>query len=1004
MDCEVRDDSLTRQLYATDASIYQITPRAVAFPRTAQEAAEVIRRAADAGWGIIPRGAGTGLVGGAIGSGLIVEFARYNQAIRELNVEARTVRVGAGVVLDNLNAFLRPHGLCFGPDVATSSRATLGGMIGNDSSGARTPVYGTTAEHLVSLEVITADGRIENVGLECEGLSSHRAAADALVERHAAAIIERLPPGLLKRRPGYGFDRYLRRRGDLTCLVAGSEGTLAGVFSAEIRLVPLPRRRGLGLLFFASVADAMQATVEILDLRPAAIEHIDRLLFDQTRGQLAFAAARALLRLDDQPAEAILIVEFMDEEVGDRLHALAARSLGMRRLICTSEREQALVWALRKAGLTLLTGRPGPAKPVTGIEDVAVRPEQLPAYVAGLRSILDPLAVEACFYGHAAAGLLHVRPVLDLHTAEGVRKLRHIADEVSALVRQFGGSIAGEHGVGIARTEYLPEHLGPELTSASRELKRLFDPREVMNPGKLLASVQGTAEPFRMDTNLRQGAGHGIRLPFLPVLGFVEKDHSFVGNLEQCDGSGVCLKHVPSMCPTYIATGEEIMSTRGRANTIRAVLEGRLGTGDGRVVDDGSPGPVQGRSGDDPLLSTELDAALGPCLSCKACKTECPSNVDLALLKAELLHARHRRAGVPLLDRVIASADRLGRIGCATAPITNRVMRWPVVRALMERLLGIAAERPLPAYAQQRFDRWFEKRPRAEGGRRGRVVLWDDTWVRYHESHIGRAAVRVLEAAGFEVVLPRGRECCGRPAFSRGLLDEAARLGRHNLALLTQHYPDVPVLFLEPSCHAMFIDEYRQLGLPGAEELARRCFGLEGFLCALLDREPWALRWMDEEVLGDREALASGENPPQPPLGRGGSAARSIPPEGGRMPPGSCPLTVAIHAHCHARALTDVSVLPRLAGRVPGVRVELLDTGCCGMAGAYGMVRDKYELSLAVARPLIEKIRALPPGSQVVACGTSCRHQIEDLAGVRPLHMAELLAAALTQLVDPGRQ
>src|SRR5437867_3784224 len=444
-DCEVALDKLTRQLYATDASIYQIEPAAVAFPRSAAQASSVIRAAIDSGLSIIPRGAGTGLVGGAIGDGLIVEFARHNRQISELNLEKHTVRVGAGVVLDQLNNFLRPHGFCFGPDVATSSRATLGGMIANNSSGARVSVYGTTADHVASVELVLADGRVETIGRNHDTLRPQRELVQKLMQGHAAEIAERMPPGLLKRWPGYGLDRCLREPDNLNNVISGSEGTLAGIMSAELKIVPLPRQKALGLIFFSSVAEAMAATVAVRDLQPAAIEHIDRVLFDQTRGQLQFQAARDLLELDAKPCPSILIVEFYDD-VAERLATVAKRRLGLRTMILTSATEMNLVWALRKAGLSLLTGRKGSAKPVTGIEDTAVRPEQLPAYVAGLQSIMEPLALEVCYYGHAAAGLLHVRPVLDLRSAADLKKFRKVADEVSALVRQFKGSLAAEHG------------------------------------------------------------------------------------------------------------------------------------------------------------------------------------------------------------------------------------------------------------------------------------------------------------------------------------------------------------------------------------------------------------------------------------------------------------------------------------------------------------------------------------------------------------------------------
>src|SRR5213083_1625810 len=495
--CDVRFDNLTRQLYATDASIYQIEPVGAAFPKNAHEASAVIRAAADAGVPVTPRGAGTSLVGNAIGEGLIVEFSRHNRQVTELDLEKRSVRVGAGVVLDQLNEFLKPHGFCFGPDVATSSRATLGGMIANNSSGAHVPVYGTTADHVISLEIVMADGRVVTVGAAAPveeavsfpysgvaSLEAERQQILKIVREHSAEMAERMPPGLLKRWPGYGIERFLRAPGNLTEILSGSEGTLAAIFSAELKISPLPREKGLGLIFFASVGEAMQATAELLDLKPVAIEHIDRPLLDQTKGQLHFQAARDLLDLDTQPCESILIVEFYDD-VADRLAILQSRKIGLRMKVLTDAAQMNLVWSVRKSGLSLLTGCIGPAKPVAFIEDAAVRPAQLPEYVRGLRSIMKPLGLEASYYGHAASGLLHVRPVLDLHNANDLKKFRRVADQTSELVRQFKGSLSAEHGVGIARTEYMREQLGDELLGVMREIKRTFDPKSIFNPGKI---------------------------------------------------------------------------------------------------------------------------------------------------------------------------------------------------------------------------------------------------------------------------------------------------------------------------------------------------------------------------------------------------------------------------------------------------------------------------------------------------------------------------------------
>ncbi|MBA2743631.1 MAG: 4Fe-4S dicluster domain-containing protein, partial [Chthoniobacterales bacterium] len=563
-------------------------------------------------------------------------------------------------------------------------------------------------------------------------------------------------------------------------------------------------------------------------------------------------------------------------------------------------------------------------------EDTAVRPEQLPAYVAGLQSIMEPLGTDVCYYGHAATGLLHVRPVLDLHGGKDLQKFREVSDEVSALVRQFKGSLAGEHGVGIARTEYMPGQLGEQLLGVMRDIKRAFDPKNIFNPGKILPDGR-----YKIDTLLRTTDYRRTGLPFEPTLAFAFKDESFIGNLEQCNGCGGCRKDAPTMCPTFLATGDEYLSTRGRANAIRASLELRT-------------------QGDDPLRSYELEETLSTCLSCKACTTECPSNVNMALLKAELLYARHKRDGLPLRERMLSKIDLLGRLGCLTPRLANAALDFAPLRALMSKTLGITAKRPLPHYARKRFDKWFAKRSRMNQPTRGRIILWDDTFVRYHEPHIGIAAVRVLEALGFDVALPKGRRCCGRPAFSQGNLDEARELGRHNLRLLATTDTEVPVVFLEPSCYSMFIEDYRELKLADSEAIAKRCFLFEKFVDDLLGREPDALRFKN-----------------------------------------GTPETIAIHAHCHAKSLMKAGFMATLAGRLPGRSATLMDSSCCGMAGAFGALDSKYELSVKVAQPLVRSIAAQPANATIVASGTSCRHQIEHLTPVKPKHMAELLADAL---------
>ena len=926
--CEVAFDNLTRQLYATDASPYQIVPLAVAFPRGAAQASSIIQAAAQAGVSVIPRGAGTGLAGGAIGEGLVIDFARHNRRISNFDPQRRSIRVGAGVVLDQLNDFLRPQGFCFGPDVATSSRATLGGMIASDSSGAHAPFYGTTGMHVNELRIVLADGEVLKVGPNRDTLQRQRLVLEDLLALNAMQIAERFPPGLLKRWPGYALARAMNEPGNLVHILSGSEGTLAAIVSADLKIVPLPPECGVGLLFFASVAEAMQATGELLDLMPAAIEHIDRQLFDQTRGQREFQAVRDLLELDVRPCEAILVVEFF-EDAHDRLAQLQKRKLGLRKLILRTQAEADLVWAMRRAGLSLLTGRKGAAKPACFVEDTAVRPRDLPAYFAGLQRLMARVGVQASYYGHAAAGLLHVRPVLDLHSADDLKKFRQIADEVAALVSQFKGTLSGEHGVGIVRSGYLKDHVGEELYQLMRQIKQSFDPDNLFNPGKIISDGR-----YKIDGHLRMGARYSLKLPFEPRLAFAAKDGSFTANLEQCNGCGGCLKQTPTMCPTFIATGEEIMSTRGRANAIRAVLELR---------------EIKG----DPLHSRELEMALSNCLSCKACTTECPSNVNMALLKAELLHARIQHDGLKLRERLFTSVDRLGHWGCKMPRLANALLEFFPMRLIRNRLFGLTTRRPMPRFARIRFDHWFAKYQSPVPPTRGRVILWDDTFTRYYDPHVGMAAVSVLEAAGFEVTLPAQRQCCGRPAFSQGNLDEAAKLGRHNLALLNADAGGTPIIFLEPSCYSMFVEDYRELKLPDVENVARRCFLFEDFIENFLSWEPSGLKFNNR-------------------VGR-----------------------IIIHPHCHAKALANPNLMRQLAERLPEKTVTLLDSGCCGMAGAFGMLESKYELSVKVAEPLIQRIKNQPFGTTVVASGASCRQQIQHLATVRLRHMAEVLAESL---------
>jgi len=926
---DIRSDAVTRQLYATDASIYEITPKAVAFPKGPEEMSRVFRMAADEGLSVTPRGSGSGLAGGAIGEGLIMDCQRFNKQIHSFDPDQKSIRVGPGVVLDALNAFLHPHGFQFGPDVATSSRATLGGMIANNSSGARVSAYGVTGDHVRSLDLIKSDGT--RVTFDNHGNMTTDWLEDLLfhIQSNAGLIRKTFPDGMIKRWHGYGLRKCLDQPTHWTQLLSGSEGTLAVIAGAELNIVPLPKEKGLGLLFFDSATDAMQASVDVADLKPSAIEHIDRILFDQTRGQLLFQQARSLLELDDKPCESILMVEFQ-EDVADCLDQLGKRRLGKRRLMLQDSSSMQLVWQLRKAGLSLLTGCKGAAKPTTGIEDTAVCPKVLPEYVRELQKILAAQKLEACYYGHAASGLLHIRPVLNIQLPEDIRRFRAVADDISQLVKTFKGSLAAEHGIGIARSEYLEDHIGPELMDLHRKIKETFDPSWRLNPGKVI----DLDKRYRIDSCLRHPiTSQSPAATFNPELAFAAKDAHWTDNLAQCNGCGGCRKAPATMCPTFQATGEEIMSTRGRANLIRTWTQ-------------------EGRAKEDmPLM---LQEALGHCLSCKACKAECPSNVDMALIKAELQQVMRDRHGATLSQWLFGHVDWIAEWASHFPAWSNRMQSWNWLRRRLEKPFNLSIKRPLPNFANQRFDRWFAQRVSNHPTPNGPVYLWDDTFARYYDPHIGKAAVEVLEHLGFEVRLLLGRRCCGRPSFSQGDLRRARRLGQHNIDLIERN-PKTPILFLEPSCFSMFREDYTELGVKGADTIANRCHLLEAFLAQQCEKHP---EWRDRF------------HPPQTPA--------------------------VTHVHCHAKALTNTSYIQQLKQHLwPDIKPEILASGCCGMAGAFGASESEYELSVQVGNQLAEMLNQYPEKAQVISNGTSCRHQIEHLTDRNPLHIAEVLAKSI---------
>jgi FAD/FMN-containing dehydrogenase/Fe-S oxidoreductase len=946
---EVRFDPIARRLYSTDASVYQIEPLGVVIPRTVADVLTTVQVAAEMHIPLTARGGGTSLSGQSIGPGIILDCSKYLDAILNIDPAARVARVQPGVVLDQLNRELAAHGLQFGPDVATASRANLGGMIGNNSAGARSIIHGKTIDHVRRLDVVLADGSRAVFSPVTAAEWDRRAAGRSLegaiyrsvrrIVQENAAEIRRRFPRIMRRVSGYNLDALLdevhgARSVGLERLVVGSEGTLAVVIEAELNLVPRPRVRGLLVPHFASLAAAMDAVAACLEFGPSALELLDGMLLDLARGNLSLKDTMAAVQ--GRPA-ALLMVEFSGDdaaEVTDRVDRLGRRLDGVPGLTAVVPAlDPALrdpLWNLRRAAMPLLLGRHGDRKPVTFVEDTAVVPARLPEFVARFRELLRQHGTEGAFYGHASVGCLHIRPMLNLKDPADVARMRRITEAVTDLVLEFGGALSGEHGDGLARSEWNRKMFGPVVYEAFRQIKHAFDPHHLLNPGRIVDAPA-------MTDHLRYGPRYA---PAEPATVFdYRRQEGLVRSVELCNGSGVCRKrHGGTMCPSFRATRDEKDNTRGRANALRLALSGAQPHRE--------------------LRSRWLYEVLDLCLMCKACKAECPSNVDLAKLKAEFLHFYYRGRPRPLGHLLLSRIHRLNRLGALAAPLVNWLQQRRTLRWLLEKAAGIDRRRSLPPLHADHFRRWFAGHtPAPSAGRYGRVLLLDDCFTTFQEPAIGEAAVQVLERAGYTVELA-GLACCCRPMVSKGFLTQARELIQVQLPRLTRRLADgLPLLGLEPSCLLTLTDEWPEL-LPGQD--TRR-------VAAAADL---ADNWLVKQAQAGRCDLEW---------------------RAAVFPPRKC----LLHGHCHQKALLGVNETVAALRLIPGLEVVALDAGCCGMAGSFGYEKEHYELSVAIAGlELLPALKAEPEAT-IVAPGTSCRHQIRDLAGRRALHPLEVLASAL---------
>jgi FAD/FMN-containing dehydrogenase/Fe-S oxidoreductase len=943
---EVRFDKYSRILYSTDASIYQIEPIGVVLPRHADDVIATLEVAYRHGVPVLPRGGGSSLAGQAVGHAVHIDMSKYMNRILEVNEEEGWVRVQPGVVLDQLNNHIAAHGLQFGPDPASSNRATMGGIFSNNSTGAHSILYGRPVNHALEADIVLSDGtathisRLDEAGVQAkmqqEGLEGSIYRAVRQLVANNTELIQNNFPKHWRRSGGYNLDEIARQmKGEepfnLLKLLVGSEGTFAALTELKLNLVPRPTMTALSIVHFDDLIDAMKATPVILECNPSAVELIDEMMIGLVREVPDYA--RQLTWIEGHP-QAVLIVEFYgesDAELLSKLDELEAHlkrnHIGTAVVRAVTAEEKGRVWGVRKAGLGFLMGLPGDYKPIPFIEDPAVPVEHLATYIRNVRDVCRAYDARMAAYAHASAGCVHVRPLINLKEGNEVNKMHAIATAVCGLVQKYDGVMSSEHGDGLVRSEFNERIFGPELYSLFKQVKQTWDPKGIMNPGKV---VDG--EP--MTHNLRFGADY--RTTPIQTYFRYPREGDFARAIEMCSGIGICRKDgTGTMCPSYMATRDEEHSTRGRANALRAAISGVLST--------------------DELTSDRMLEVLDLCLECKGCKAECPSAVDMAKLKYEVLARRVDRYGAPLRSRLFGNIHLVSRLGSAMAPWSNLLANNPLSKAIGKRL-GLAPERPIPEFAAEPFDVWFRQHPRNGQARNGQVVLFHDTFMTYNQPSIGQAAVKVLEAAGYEPILVERRKCCGRPMISKGLLKEAKSNAEHNIDLLAPYAEaGIPIIGTEPSCLLTLRDEYPELADdPRAGIVAENSFLIEEFITQLLDEGKLALQFN-----------------------------------------GNKPAKVLVHGHCHQKALAGTAPTLRMLGLM-GCEVEEVDSGCCGMAGAFGFEAEHYDMSMKIGNlRLLPAVRAEAPTTAIAAAGISCRQQISHGAGRTARHPIEILADAL---------
>lgn len=955
-------DNATRILYATDASAYREMPLAVARPKNKTDILKLVRFAGENEIALVPRGAGTSLAGQVVGGGIIVDITRYLNRIIEINAEERWVRVEPGVVLDELNIALEPYGLFFGPETSTSNRCAMGGMVGNNSCGAHSLIYGSTRDHTLELETILSDGSEVIFGELSKEAFESKQSGDQLenrIYRNIASILS-LPdnqkrirqeypdPKIKRRNTGYAIDLMLEtepftpggQKFNFCKLLAGSEGTLAFTTAIKLNLVPLPPKiKGLVCVHFEKLEDAFHANLIALKYGPGAVELMDSIILQQTNDNIEQAKNRFFVQ--GAPA-AILIIEFARESEEEIITIAKKMETDMRNagygyhfpVVFGADINR--VWALRKAGLGLLSNIPGDAKPVSLVEDTAVNPEVLPQYLAEFRQLLDKHNLTAVYHAHIATGELHLRPVLDLKSPADVVLFHTIALETAKLVKKYRGSLSGEHGDGRLRGEFIPLMIGGHNYRLLKEIKNTWDPNDIFNPGKIIDTPS-------MKSGLRYVPGKKTR-EVKTIFDFSE-DRGMMRAVEKCNGSGDCRKSEiigGTMCPSYMATRNEKDTTRARANTLREFL---------------THSPKK-----NPFDHKEIYNVMDLCLSCKGCKSECPSSVDIAKYKAEFLQHYHDENGIPMRTRAIANISTLNHLGMLVPGLTNFLFKNRFFSGLMKSTLGFAPKRSIPLLYKYTLSRWLrQNRGKLTNAdqKKGEVYLFVDEFTEYNDTEIGIKAVELLSRLGYHVKIAR-HKASGRTYLSKGFVRKAKRLANYNVEVFKDIVSEkTPLIGIEPSGILSFRDEYPELvDKPLAEDarkLAKNALMFDEFF----EREMAAGRITSKDFTAESRRIK-------------------------------------LHGHCHQKALASIAPTKTMLSLPDNFEVEEINSGCCGMAGSFGYEAEHYDVSMQVGElVLFPEVRKTPANVLIAAPGTSCRHQIKDGTGRDALHPIEIMFDAL---------